>query len=109
MSISGSNLGGEGSKEMGVVNCYLNSVVNPLKTLAFKEGVLLMEEVKAPKTEGTMEERLEILEDTIFRYGTMIERSLGAHHLLNIGMERKVEAYEARIKDTEDKIFYILT
>jgi hypothetical protein len=55
MSISGSNLGGEGSKEMGVVNCYLNSVVNPLKTLAFKEGVLLMEEVKAPKTEGTME------------------------------------------------------
>jgi hypothetical protein len=84
-------------------------VVALLKTLTFKEGVLLMEEVKAPKTEGTMEERLEILEDTIFRYGAVIERSLDAHHLMNIEMERKVEAYEARIKDTEEKIFHILT
>jgi hypothetical protein len=52
---SGSNLGGEGSKEMGVVNRYLSSMVAPLKTLTFKEGVLLMEEVNALKTEGTME------------------------------------------------------
>ena len=109
MSCSGSNLGGEDSKEMGVVNRYLNSVVAPLKTLTFKEGVLLMEEVKAPKTEGTMEERLQVLEDTVFRYGTVIERSLDAHHLRNIEMEKKIEAYEARSKDMEEKIFHILT
>jgi hypothetical protein len=108
MSSSGSNLGVEGSKEMGVVNRYLNSVVAPLKTLTFKEGLLVKEEVKAPKTEGTMEERLEILEDIVFRYGTVMERILDAHHLMKIEMEKKVEAYESRIKDTEDKIFHIL-
>ena len=91
------------------MNRYLNSVVAPLKTLNFKEGVLLMEEVKAPKTEGTMEERLQVLEDTVFRYGTVIERSLDAHHLMNIEMEKKVEAYEARIKDMEEKSLHILT
>jgi hypothetical protein len=109
MSSSGYNLKGEDSKEMGMVNRYLNSVVDPLKTLTFKEGMLLMEEMKASKTEGTMEERLEILEHTIFRYGTVIERSLDAHHLMNIEMEKMVEAYEEIMKDIEEKIFHILT
>jgi hypothetical protein len=45
MASSGSNLGGEGSRKKGVVNHYLNSVVAPLKTLTFKEGVVLMEGV----------------------------------------------------------------
>jgi hypothetical protein len=84
MASFGSGLQGEDSEKRGVVNHYLNSVVAPLKTLTFKEGVLLMEEVKAPKTEGSMEERLEILEDTVFRYGIVIHRSLDAHHLMNI-------------------------
>jgi hypothetical protein len=73
----------------------MNSVVAPLKTLTFKEVMLLMEEVKAPKTKGTMEERLEILEDTVFRYCTVTERSLDPHHLMNIEMKKKVEANEA--------------
>ncbi|KAK1693147.1 hypothetical protein QYE76_009844 [Lolium multiflorum] len=68
-----------------------------------------MEEVKAPKTEGTMEERLEIPEDTVFMYGTVIKRSLDAHHPMNIEMDKKVESYEARIKDTKEKVFHILT
>jgi hypothetical protein len=46
--------------------------VAPLKTLNLKEGVLLMEEVKAPKTEGTMEKRLQVLKNTVIRYGTVI-------------------------------------
>jgi hypothetical protein len=109
MASFGSDLQGEDSEKRGVVNCYLNFVVDPLKTLSFKEGVLLMEEVKAPKTESTLDENLEVLEDTAFRYGVVIERILDAHHLMNIEMEKKVEAYDARIKDTEEKIFHILT
>ena len=35
--------------EKGVVNHYLNFVVAPLKTLSFKEEVLLLEEVNAPR------------------------------------------------------------
>ena len=109
MSSSGSNLGGEGSKEMGVVNRYLNSMVAPLKTLTFKEGVLLMEEAKAPKTEGTLEERLQKLEDATFRYGTVVERSLNAHYRMNLELEKKVEAYEERIKYLEGKYAYALS
>jgi hypothetical protein len=70
---------------------------------------MLMEEVKATKTKGTMEEKLQVLEDTIFRYDTVIERSLGAHHLMNLEMEKKVEAYEARIKDMEEKYVHTIT
>jgi hypothetical protein len=90
MASSGSNPGGEDSEERGVVNLYLNYVVAPIKTLTFKEGVLIMEEMKAPKTEGTMEAKLQVLEDTVFRYGNVVERSLDAHHLMNIEIEKKV-------------------
>ena len=84
MSSSRSNLDGGSSEEKGGVNHYLNSVVAPLKTLSFKEGVLLLEEVKAPKGQGTIEERLQALEDSTFRYGTVVERSLDAHHFMNL-------------------------
>jgi hypothetical protein len=43
MASSGSELGGEDSEKRDMVNRYLNSVVASLKTLTFKEGVLLME------------------------------------------------------------------
>ena len=58
MSCSRSNLEGESSPKEGVVNHYHNSVMAPQKTVCFKEGVMLVEEVKAPKTTGTMKERL---------------------------------------------------
>ena len=91
------------------MNHYLNSVMAPMKTLTFKEGVLLVEEAKAPKTKGTVEERLEKLEDATFRYGTVVERSLDAHHHMNLELEKKVEAYEERIRDLEEKYAYTLS
>ena len=103
MASSRSNLDGGKSEEKGVVNHYLNTVVAPLTTLSFKEGVLLLEEVKAPKIQGTLEERLQALEESTFRYGTVVERSLDAHHFMNLELEKKVEAYEERIKDLEEK------
>ena len=59
MSCSGSNLEGKSSTKEGVVNRYLNSVIEPQKTVCFKEGVMSVEEEKAPKIVGTVEERLE--------------------------------------------------
>jgi hypothetical protein len=92
-----------------MVNSYLNSVVDPLNILTFKEGVFLMEEVKAPKSEGNMEEKLQVPEDTVFRYGIVVECILDAHHLMNIEMEKKVETYEASIKDMEEKYVHTIT
>ena len=50
-----------------------------------------MEEVKAPKTVGTVEERLDELEQKIFRYNTVAERSLDAHHFMNLELEKKLK------------------
>jgi hypothetical protein len=83
MSSFTSNLEGESSTTGGVVNHYLNSVMAPLKTLSFKEGVLLMEELKAPKTADMLEKRLDALEEKTFRYSIVIERSIDAHHFMN--------------------------
>jgi hypothetical protein len=76
MSRFRSNLEGESSATGGVVNHYLNSMMALLKTLSFKEGVLLVEELKAPKTTGTLEERLDALEEKTFKYSTMVEAVL---------------------------------
>jgi hypothetical protein len=64
-----------------------------------------MEEVQAPKTEGTMEERLQLLEDTVFRYGTVIEHSLDAHQLMIIEMENKVELMRQGSKIWRTRVF----
>ena len=84
MSSSGSNQEGEDSTKEGIVNHYLKSVMAPMKTLSFKEGVLLVEEVKAPKTIGTVDEKLDDLEQKNFRYTTVAECSLDAHHFMNL-------------------------
>ena len=80
--------------------------MTPQKTVCFKEGVMLVEEVKAPKTTGTVEERLDELEDKTFRYGTVVYRSLDAHHFMNLELEKKVEEYKKRLEDLEDRYKY---
>jgi hypothetical protein len=104
-----SNLERESSAMAGVVNHYLNSMMVPLKTLSFKEGVLLVEELKAPKTADTLEERLDALEEKTFRYNMVVERSLNAHHFMNMELEKKVEEYKERIKDLEDRYIHVIS
>jgi hypothetical protein len=43
-------------------------------------------------------ERLEKLEDDVFRYGNVVESSMDAHHLMNLELEKKVKFYDNRIK-----------
>jgi hypothetical protein len=50
-----------------------------------------MEELKDPKTAGMLEERLDALEEKTFRYITMVECSLDAHHFMNMELDNKVE------------------
>jgi hypothetical protein len=109
MSSSGSNQEGEDSTKGGIVNHYLNSVMAPLKTLSYKEGVLLVEEVKAPKIISMVEERLDELEQKTFRYNTVVGRSLDAHHFMNLELEKKVEEYKERLKDLEDRYLHVIS
>jgi hypothetical protein len=81
----------------------------PLKTLSFKEGMLLVEELKAPKTTGMLEERLDALEEKTFRYITVVERSLDAHHFMKMELEKKVEECKERIKDLEERYIHVIS
>jgi hypothetical protein len=108
MSSSGVKEVGEEIKKKSVVNHYLNSVMAPPKTLRFNEGVLLMEDVEATKTEGSMEERLRKLEENTHWYRIIIEHSLDAHFFMSCDLEKKVEVYEERIKDLEEKYLHTL-
>ena len=85
------------------MNRYLNSVMTPPKTVCFKEGVMLVEAVKAPKATGTVEARLDELEDKTFRYGTVVYRSLDAHHFMNLELEKNVEEYKGRLEELEER------
>jgi archaellum component FlaC len=109
MSSPRSNLERENSAKGGVLNHYLNSMMAPLKTLSFKEGVLLVEEFKAPKNVGALEERLDALEEKTSRYSTVVERSLDAHHFMNMELEKKVEEYKERIKDLEERYIHVIS
>jgi hypothetical protein len=106
MSSSGVKEGGDGIERKSVVNHYLNSVMCPPKTLSFNEGVLLMEDVEAPKTDGSMEERLRKLEEDTHRYRIIVKRILVSHFLMSHDLEKKVEAYEERIKELEEKYLH---
>jgi hypothetical protein len=80
----------------------------PPKSLSFKEGVLLVEDVKASKNECSMEKMLEKFEDDTHRYRTIVEHNLNAHFHMGLDLEKKVAASEGRIKDLEDKRVYYL-
>jgi hypothetical protein len=109
MSSLGSNLKRGNSAKGGVVNHYLNSMMAPLKISSLKEGVLLVEESKAPKTVGMLEERLDALEEKTFRYNMVVEHSPDAHHFMNMELEKKVEEYKERIKDLEERYIHVIS
>ena len=109
MSSSGSHDGGEEKEKKEVVNHYFNSVMAPLKTLSIKEGVLTVEDAKPPRVEGTLDDRVQKMEEDTFRYKTVVERSLDAHHFMNLELENKIEDYKKRVEELEDKHAYVLS
>jgi hypothetical protein len=90
MSSSAAKEGGGGIEKKSVVNYYLNSVMAPPKTLRFKEGLLLVEDMEAPKTEGSLEERLGKLEEDTRRYRIIVEHSLDAHFHMGLDLEKRL-------------------
>jgi hypothetical protein len=83
-------------------------MMTPPKTLRFNERVLLVEDVEAPKIKGSMEEILRKLEEDTHRYRIIVQRSLYDHFFTSCDLEKKVEAYEERIKDLEEKYLHTL-
>ncbi|KAE8770774.1 40S ribosomal protein S5-1 [Hordeum vulgare] len=63
-----------------VINPYLPEVMKHPKTIDMCEGVLQIWDVQGPKKMGTVESKLEEVEQEIFRCQGMVESGLGPNH-----------------------------
>ena len=65
-----------------VINPYLAEVLQHPQTIEMLEGVLHICDVEGPKKTGSMETRLEAMEQQVFKCQGMVERGLNAHHMM---------------------------
>lgn len=77
---------------VNVVNLYMDELKMHPKELLLKDGKVQVEDVRGPKGEGTLEARMEKLEQEVFRYKKMAEREVDIIHRINaelIGEHKK--------------------
>ncbi|KAK1610058.1 hypothetical protein QYE76_033731 [Lolium multiflorum] len=83
----------------GVDNLYMEELRMHPKELLLVEGELQIKDVQGPKGEGSLEDRMEKLEQEVFKYKKMAEREVDIFHkivsnsLLNT--RRKLQSYGA--------------
>jgi len=63
-----------------VINPYLPEVMKHPQAIEMREGVLHIRDVQGPKKTGSVESRLEAVEQEIFKCQGMVERGLSANH-----------------------------
>ncbi|KAE8771466.1 40S ribosomal protein S5-1 [Hordeum vulgare] len=65
-----------------VINPYLAGVLQHPQSIEMHEGVLHIRDVEGPKKTGSMEARLEAMEQQVFKCQGMVERGLNANHMM---------------------------
>jgi hypothetical protein len=80
MSSSGSS---EENSLADIINPYMRELKMHPKELSFKDGKVQIEDVRGPKGEGSLEARMEELEQEFFRYKKMAEREVDIIHRIN--------------------------
>ena len=65
-----------------VINPYLVEVLHHPKTMELHEGVLHIRDVEGPRRTGSVETRLEAMEQNFFKCQGMVERGLNANHMI---------------------------
>ncbi|XP_020195231.1 uncharacterized protein [Aegilops tauschii subsp. strangulata] len=63
-----------------VINPYLPEVMKHPQTMEMREGVLHIRDVQGPRKTGSVEARLEAVEQEVFKCQGMVERGLNANH-----------------------------
>ena len=76
-----------------VINPYLSEVMKHPQAIEMREGVLHIRDVQGPKKTGSVESRLEAVEQEIFKCQGMVERGLSANHsmITEFTRDRKVD------------------
>ena len=65
-----------------VINPYLAEVLEPLQTIEMREGVLHIRDVEGPRRTGSVETRLEAVEQQVFKCREMVEHGLNSNHIM---------------------------
>ena len=65
-----------------VINPYLTEVLKHPQSIKMSEGMLHIRDVEGPKKTGSMETRLEAMEQQVFKCQGMVERGLNANHMM---------------------------
>ena len=62
-----------------VISLYLAEVLQHPQTIEMREGVLHIRDVEGPRRAGSMETKLEAMEQEVFKCQGMVERGLNAN------------------------------
>ncbi|KAE8787911.1 40S ribosomal protein S5-1 [Hordeum vulgare] len=65
-----------------VINPHLAEVMQHPQSIMMSEGMLHIRDVEGPKMTGSMETRLEVMEQQVFECQGMVERGLNANHMM---------------------------
>ena len=104
-----------------VINPYLAEVLQHPQTIEMREGLLHIRDVEGPRRNGSVEKRLEAMEQQVFKCQGMVEHGLNANHMMiaeftnnhkmdakNIGetifkLHEKIEHLQAQIYDLQNQ------
>ena len=104
-----------------VINPYLAEVLQHPQTIELREGVLHIHNVEGPRRTGSVETRLESMEQHVFKCQEMVEHGLDANHIMiteftnnhkldakDIGeaiskLHEKIEHLQAQIYDLQNQ------
>ncbi|KAE8795909.1 40S ribosomal protein S5-1 [Hordeum vulgare] len=81
-----------------VINPYLAGVPQHPQSIEMREGVLHICDVEGPKKTGSVEARLEAMEQQVFKCQGMVERGLNANHMMitEFTNKHKIDANDIR-------------
>ncbi|KAE8774371.1 40S ribosomal protein S5-1 [Hordeum vulgare] len=65
-----------------VIHPYLTGVLQHPQSIEMHEGVLHIRDVEGPKKTGSVEARLEAMEQQVFKCQGMVERGLNTNHMM---------------------------
>ena len=65
-----------------VINPYLAEVMHHPQTIEMCDGVLHIRDVEGPRRTGSVETRLEAMEQQVFKCQGMVERGLNANQMM---------------------------
>ncbi|KAE8816086.1 40S ribosomal protein S5-1 [Hordeum vulgare] len=87
------------SKDKFFDNIYLREVMQYPQAIQMRDGVLHIRDVQGPKGTGSVEARLEAMEQEVFRCKGMVEHGLNANHLMIADYTRDLKVDGKSMKD----------